>query len=99
MSKMLAPCLFPIRRALSIMNSMQRTGLQFSLLSMLGLVACAALNIWLFQCHVLAGIVGLNVTKHLVIAYLCQVVGVDKRGRRVCSSQPSVTSAPGISIQ
>jgi hypothetical protein len=81
------------------MNLMQRTGLQFSLLSMLGLVACIALNIWLFQCHVLAGIIGLNVTKHLIIAYLCQVVGVDKRGRRACGSHPSVAPAPGMSIQ
>jgi hypothetical protein len=91
--------LFPIRRALPIMNLMQRTGLQFSLLSMLGLVACVALNIWLFQCHVLAGIIGLNVTKHLIIAYLCQVVGVDKRGGRTSTSHPSVAPASGISIQ
>lgn len=62
-----------------IMNSMQRTGLQFSLLSMIGLVACVAINLWLFQWHVFAGIVGLNVTKHVLIAYLCQVMGVNKR--------------------
>jgi hypothetical protein len=80
------------------MMLMQRTGLQFSLLSMLGLVACVAVNIWLFQCHVLAGIVGLNVTKHIVIAYLCQIIGVDKK-KRNRGSPPAVRSAPRVSIQ
>ncbi len=47
--------------------------------AMLGVVACIALNIWLFRLGVLWGIVGLNVTKHVVIAYLCQVLGVDRR--------------------
>ncbi len=54
---------------------------QFSLLALIGIVACIALNLWLFRCHVLAGIIGLNVTKHVVIASLCQVMGVNQRGR------------------
>jgi hypothetical protein len=29
----------------------------------------------------LLGIIGLNVTKHLIIAYLCQVLGVDRRSK------------------
>jgi hypothetical protein len=46
--------------------------------NMLGLVACIALNFWLFRLGVFWGILGLNVTKHVVIAYLCQVLGVDR---------------------
>ena len=58
---------------------MERARFQLSVAAMLGLVACVALNIWLFRLSVLTGIVGLNVTKHVVIAALCQVVGVDRR--------------------
>ena len=47
--------------------------------AMLGVVACIALNFWLFRLGVLWGILGLNVTKHVVIAYLCQILGVDRR--------------------
>jgi hypothetical protein len=47
--------------------------------AMLGVVACIAVNFWLFRLGVLWGILGLNVTKHVVIAYLCQVLGVDRR--------------------
>ncbi len=47
--------------------------------TMLGLVACIALNFWLFRLGIFWGIVGLNVTKHVIIAYLCQVLGVDRR--------------------
>jgi hypothetical protein len=47
--------------------------------AMLGVVACIAVNFWLFRVHVLWGILGLNVTKHVVIAYLCQILGVDRR--------------------
>jgi len=45
---------------------------------MLGLVACIALNFWLFRLGVFWGILGLNVTKHVAIAYLCEVLGVDR---------------------
>lgn len=57
---------------------MERARFQLNLSAMLGLVAYAALNIWLFRLSALAGIIGLNVTKHVVIAALCQVVGVDR---------------------
>jgi hypothetical protein len=57
---------------------MERPTFQMTLSAMLGVVACIALNIWLFRLGVLWGIVGLNVTKHVVIAYLCQVMGVDR---------------------
>ena len=62
---------------------MERPSLQLSVTSLLGLVACVALNIWLFRLGPLLGILGLNISKHVIIAYLCKVVGVDKDRRRV----------------
>jgi hypothetical protein len=61
------------------MMSMERPNLQMKMATMLGLVACIALNFWLFRLGVFWGILGLNVTKHVAIAYLCQVLGVDRR--------------------
>jgi hypothetical protein len=52
-----------------------------SLAALLGLIACVAFNFWLFRVGALWGILGLNVTKHVAIAYLCQVLGVDRRDR------------------
>jgi len=46
--------------------------------ALLGLVACIALNFWLFRLGALWGILGLNVTKHVAIACLCQSLGVDR---------------------
>ncbi|MGE3820133.1 MAG: hypothetical protein AB7I30_11985 [Isosphaeraceae bacterium] len=65
-----------------------------SVAGLLGLVACAALNIWLFRVSVLAGIIGLNVTKHVVIAYVCQVLGVNRQGK----AGPMGTSPQGPGI-
>jgi hypothetical protein len=59
---------------------MRRPAFQMTVAAMLGLVACIALNFWLFRLGAFWGIVGLNVTKHVAIAYLCQVLGVDRRG-------------------
>lgn len=58
---------------------MERPTFQMTVATMLGLVACIALNFWLFRLGVFWGILGLNVTKHVAIAYLCQVLGVDRR--------------------
>jgi len=58
---------------------MERPTLQISVASMLGLVACIAVNFWLFRLGIFWGILGLNVTKHVAIAYLCEVLGVDRR--------------------
>jgi hypothetical protein len=58
---------------------MERPSLQMTVASMLGLIACIAINFWLFRLGVFWGIVGLNVTKHVVIAHLCHVLGVDRR--------------------
>jgi hypothetical protein len=60
---------------------MERPPFQIKIVSLLGVVACIALNLWLFRLGMLWGIVGLNVSKHVVIAYLCQILGVDRRGR------------------
>ena len=60
------------------MLHMEKPSFQMTVGAMLGVVACVALNIWLFRLGALWGIVGLNVTKHVVIAYLCQVLGVDR---------------------
>ncbi len=47
------------------------------------MVACVALNIWLFRVGWLAGLIGLNVTKHVAVAVLCAAIGVNgKHGRR-----------------
>jgi hypothetical protein len=65
---------------------------QLKIVSLLGLVACIALNLWLFRLGALWGIVGLNVSKHLVIAYLCQILGVDRRLRRDASPPAAARS-------
>jgi hypothetical protein len=64
------------------MVAMERARFQLSVSSMLGLVACVALNIGVFRYSVFWGIVCLNVTKHIIIAYLCQIMGVDRRSSR-----------------
>lgn len=61
------------------MDLMERATFQMTVGAMIALVACIALNFWLFRVGVFWGILGLNVTKHVVIAYLCQVLGVDRR--------------------
>ncbi len=51
---------------------------QFSLTFLMLLVACVAVNLWLFRQGIFWGIVGLNVSKHVVIAALCQNLGVNR---------------------
>ena len=77
------------------MDPMERATFQMTVGAMLATVACIALNFWLFRLGVFWGILGLNVTKHVVIAYLCQVIGVDRRPgneapRAVAASPPGV---------
>ncbi|WP_161602338.1 hypothetical protein [Tautonia marina] len=60
---------------------MQRLPFQLSVTALLIVVAGVALNLWLFRFGTLAGLLGLSVTKHVVIAWLCQVLGVDRRPR------------------
>lgn len=82
---------------------MERGGLQFRLATLLLFVACAAFNLWLFRLGALWGIVGLNISKHVFIAALCQWVGLDRAnpqpGRRpaariVDTPAPSEAPAP-----
>lgn len=53
--------------------------MQLSVGGMLGLVAGMAVCVWLFRFGVLWGMVGLSIAKHVVVAYLCQVLGVDRK--------------------
>jgi hypothetical protein len=73
---------------------MERPGIQISVAMLLGVIACVALNIWLFRFGPLLGIVGLNLTKHVVIAWLCQVLGVDRR--KSPTTQPAPASRAGL---
>ncbi len=71
--------------------------LQMSVTGLLGLVACVALNIWLFRVGTLLGIIGLNITKHVLIAYLCQVIGVNKqRDKTRSDASPTSPHVPGL---
>src|SRR5205085_12590800 len=74
----------------TIMGPMRRPEIQFSVAAMLVLVACLALNLWLFRLGFLAGFVGLNVTKHVAVAALCQALGVN--GKR--TQPPPGTGVP-----
>ncbi|RUL86492.1 hypothetical protein [Tautonia sociabilis] len=58
---------------------MQRLPIQLSVSALLIAVAGVALNVWLFRFGPLAGLLGLSLTKHLAIAWLCQTMGVDRR--------------------
>ncbi len=66
---------------------MERPTAQMTVAMMLGLVAGIAINFWLFRLGVLWGILGLNISKHLLVAYLCQTLGVNR------SSLDSTTSS------
>jgi hypothetical protein len=74
------------------MSFMERPLLQISVATMLRLVACIAVNIWLFRVGVFWGILGLNVTKHVMIAYLCGALGVDRRHATPAAAAPASAS-------
>ena len=61
------------------MRIMDSPRFQISLVGLFGIVACVAVNLWLFRLGVLWGVLGLNVTKHVVIAQLCHAVGVNRK--------------------
>ena len=71
---------------------MERREFQLSVTGMLGLVAAIAVNVWLFKLSILLGIIGLNVTKHVAIAFLCQVLGVNRR------TAPSTPAPPPAQV-
>ena len=64
-----------------------------------GLTACACLNVWVFRFGMLYGLVGLNLTKHVGVAVLCQAIGVNKAKyhsiRRRTTFQPAHESLVG----
>lgn len=59
---------------------------------MLWVVACVAFNIWLFRFGALLGLIGLNLTKHVLIAVLCRNIGVDRSGAR--GRAPALAGTP-----
>jgi hypothetical protein len=77
---------------------MERSSFQLSIAGLLALVACIAVNFWLFRLGALWGILGLNVTKHVAIAYLCQSLGVDRspdaQPPRVVPAKPAGVPVP-----
>ena len=79
------------------MTDMERPLFQMSVAAMLGLVACIAFNFWLFRIGPFWGIVGLNLTKHVATAYLCQVLGIDRR-RAAEASRVVPATAPQIPL-
>lgn len=76
---------------------MERPSFQMSVAGLLGVVACVALNFWLFRLGVLWGILGLNVTKHVAIAFLCQSLGVD-RAVSPAPVRPSPVPSPQVPV-
>ena len=60
---------------------MRRAAPQISVASLLAAVAAVALNLWLFRFGAVVGIVGLSLSKHLAIAWLCGALGVDRSSR------------------
>jgi hypothetical protein len=88
---------FPLQPRLPIMIYMERPSFQMSLAGLLGLVACVALNFWLFRLGALWGILGLNVTKHVAIAFLCQSLGVD-RSVPPAPVRPSPAPSPQVPV-
>jgi hypothetical protein len=72
----------------------ERRGITFSVASLLGLVACVAVNLWCFRVHVLLGLVAINITKHVVIAQLCMALGVNRRTSAVPAALPTPPPTP-----
>ena len=60
------------------MRFMKRADRSNLVVGMLGLTACVLLNVWVFRYGILVGLVGLNLTKHVGVAVLCQAVGVNQ---------------------
>jgi hypothetical protein len=73
---------------------MSQPRMQMSLTTMLGLVACVAVNLWLFRLGALWGILGLNVSKHVVIAALCRALGVDRPRVEPAPEAPAPRPSP-----
>lgn len=55
-------------------SGMEQSPFRLTVATLLVLIACVAVNFWLFRLGVLWGILGLNVSKHFAVAYLCEVL-------------------------
>jgi len=74
---------------------MERSPFRLTVAMLLGLIACIAINFWLFRLGVLWGILGLNVSKHFAVAYLCEVLGGNtKRAAAPQNSRPPTPRLP-----
>ena len=73
----------------------ERTGITISLGGLLAIVASFAVNFWLFRLGAIWGILGLNVSKHVVIAVLCQRLGVDRRKSAGLPAEARSPRVPG----
>ena len=80
------------------MKSMDPPRFQLRVSTLLGLVACVALNFWLFRLGPLMGILGLSVTKHVAVAYLCQVSGLNRRAGVPAPAPVPASLTPPLSI-
>ncbi len=58
-----------------------------NVVGLLGLAVCVLVNVWLFRFGILVGLIALNITKHVGVAVLCQIIGVGK-------PKPAPTSCP-----
>jgi hypothetical protein len=58
---------------------MKQPPFRLTVAMMLVLIACIAVNIWLFRLGVLWGILGLNVSKHFAVAFLCEALGGNRQ--------------------
>ena len=72
---------------------MDATRFQLRVGTLLGLVACVALNLWLFRLGTMLGLFGLNITRHVAVAYLCRATGVN---RRPTNPKPSRLPRPHV---
>lgn len=69
---------FSSRHILPIIKGMEQSRLQWTLSASIAVVATCALNFWLFRQGVLWGLLGLSVTKHVLVAWLCHALGLDR---------------------
>jgi hypothetical protein len=67
---------------------MRQTPVQFGLSTMMWLVAFAAFNCWLCSLGAWGVIVAVVIDKHVLVAYLCMRMDVDRRAARTVQAEP-----------
>jgi apolipoprotein N-acyltransferase len=68
---------------------MDKHQVQLSVSALLWIVAAIAFNFWLFRLGFLWGLIGVNISKHVVIAQLCQFAGVNRREAKTMTTGPA----------